>query len=107
MRQTKNVYRNELIITSDLKTNLMSSFILKFSKLYLFLFKLKKFRFRGSSPIPPSNPPTRPKTVNISVKEARTSNTPASRRKPKRSPSRGNGILNFVFLKADFYCIEH
>ena len=63
------------------------------------------FSFRGTSPLPPSNPqPTRPKTVNITVKEARTANTPASRRKPRssptkpaRSPSRGKSIVSFFY----------
>ena len=65
------------------------------SEIYYGAFKIY---FRGTSPLPPSNPqPTRPKTVNITVKEARTANTPASRRKPKRSPSRGRLILHYYF----------
>ena len=44
--------------------------------------------FRNSSPVPPPAP-TRPKTVNITVKGAKTSDTPSLHRKSKRTPSTG------------------
>ena len=89
------------------KTKIILKRIEKFEINFKLLFKLFHHSyFRGTSPLPPSNPqPTRPKTVNITVKEARTAVTPASRRKfnrspsrkPNRSPSRGTVLLFFPF----------